>query len=103
MSDTRLSRIEQKIAQLEAKRSVALQRLQHDERRKRTRQAILIGQFVVDRCQKSGEDRERFEHLVQHIATSLGRPKDRELLLMLVREDADSPSASRDAGSTCAA
>jgi hypothetical protein len=97
MVNTRLSRIEQKIAQLEAKRSIALQRLQHDERRKRTRQAILIGQFVVEQCQKSGEDRERFERLVQHVATSLGRPKDRELLLMLVPGGFERLSANKDA------
>jgi hypothetical protein len=97
MSDTRLSRIEQKIAQLEAKRSIALQRLQNDARRKRTRQAILIGQFVVDRCQRSSEDRERFERLVQHIAISLGRPKDRELLLMLVQGGFESLSTHKDA------
>jgi hypothetical protein len=97
MVDTRLSRIEQKIAQLEAKRSVALQRLQNDERRKRTRQAILIGQFVVERCQGSSEDCERFEHLVLHIATSLGRPKDRELLLMLVPGGSERLSTHKDA------
>ena len=84
MSDTRLSRIEQKIAQLEAKRSIALQRLQNDARRKRTRQAMLIGHFVVDKCLKSSDDRERLEGFVQTVAKSLSRPRDRELLLMLV-------------------
>jgi hypothetical protein len=64
MADTRLSRIEQKIAQLEAKRSVARQRLQNEERRKRTRQAMLIGQFVVGQCQKPGDDREKFVNVV---------------------------------------
>jgi hypothetical protein len=97
MADTRLSRIEQKIAQLEAKRSIALQRLQHDERRKRTRQAILIGQFVVDRCQKSGEDRERLERFIQQVAKSINRPKDRELLLMLVPGGFERLSVNKDA------
>jgi phage shock protein A len=97
MSDTRLSRIEQKIAQLEAKRSVALQRQQHDERRKRTRQAILIGQFVVDRCRKAGEDREVVEHLIKQVANSIARPKDRELLLVLVQGGFDSLSTDENA------
>lgn len=94
MVDTRLSRIEQKIAQLEAKRSIALQRLQNDERRKRTRQAILIGQFIVDRCLKSSDDRERLEGFVQQVAKSLNRPKDRELVLILISDGSDNLSAN---------
>ena len=97
MSDTRLSRIEKKIEQLEAKRSIALQRMQNEERRKRTRQAILIGQFVVDQCQKQGEDRDKFERLVRYIAKSLVRPRDRELLLTLVPASSENPSANKDA------
>ncbi len=96
MADTRLSRIEQKIAQLQAKRSVALQRLQTDERRKRTRQAFLIGQFVVDRCLKSDDDRQRLEGFVQQVARSLSRPKDRELLLTLVAGASGDRPATKD-------
>lgn len=93
MSGTRLAKIEKKLRELEAKRSVALQRMQHEERRKRTRQAFLVGQFVVQRCQQSGEDREEFEQLVIHAAKSLSRPKDRELLLTLIMPGQDISSA----------
>ena len=96
MSDMRLAKIEKKLRELEAKRSVALQRIRHEERHKRIRQAILIGEFVAQRCQQPGQAREEFEQLVIHVAKSLNRPKDRELLLSLIAHGIDTSSANHD-------
>lgn len=94
MPGSRLERIEQKIAELEARRTVALNRLKDADRRRRVRQAILIGQYVVDRSKNAGEESERIGRFVRRIAETLTRPKDKELLLELVAMECEGSARS---------
>jgi multidrug resistance efflux pump len=97
MANTRIEKIEQKIAALEAQRAKALSRQKNMDRRRRVRQAILIGQYVVDRCRNPGDDGEKLERFVRKIAESLPREKDKELVLELVPAKSEAKATRKDA------
>lgn len=84
MNDSKLTKIEQKIAALEAQRAKALSKIKDADRRRRLRQAILIGHYMIDRCQAPGDDSEKLQRFLQKVADTLSRPKDKELVLELI-------------------
>jgi hypothetical protein len=64
---------------LEARRAQALQRMKSEDRVRKTRQAILIGQYVLHRFPVSGDDREILQKIIEDTSKNLARPNDREL------------------------
>jgi hypothetical protein len=97
MNDSKLTKIEQKIAALEAQRAKALSKIKAADRRRRLRQAILIGHYMIDRCQAPGDDSEKLERFIRKLAESLPRAKDKELVLELVPTKSEAKATRKDA------
>jgi hypothetical protein len=83
----KLTKLNEKIAMLEARRNQALQRMKSEDRARRTRQAILLGQYILSRHSNCGEDSEVAQKIIEHASRTLARPADRALLAELVPSD----------------
>jgi hypothetical protein len=80
----KLVKINEKIAMLEARRNQALQRMKSEDRARKTRQAILIGQYVLHRHSGFGDDREILQKIIEDASKNLARPNDRALIAELL-------------------